>query len=213
MTTRSDPPTRTARRAETERRDAVYRAAMTLIAERGIDATRISDIGRLAGMSAGHVMYYFGTKERLLLETLRWSEAELGAIRAAALRHGRAGWPKLRHFTDIYLPDGVADPRWMLWIETWRIRAADLSAPLDALERRWRDDLEHIVRDGAGRGIFREVAVDDFAIRYIALLDGLAIEIVEGIRDRRSVLAIAERGARIELEPRASGPAAPGRHG
>jgi AcrR family transcriptional regulator len=201
MTDRSDPPTRPTRRAETERRDAVYRAAMTLIAERGIDAARISDIGRRAGMSAGHVMYYFGTKERLLLETLRWSEAELGAIRAVALRHGRAGWPKLRHFTHIYLPDGVADPRWILWIETWRNRVGDLSAPLGELERRWREDVEHIVREGIERGIFREVTVEDFAIRYIALLDGLAIEVVEGVRDLQSVLAIAERGARIELAP------------
>jgi AcrR family transcriptional regulator len=174
---------------------------MTLIAERGIDAARISDIGRRAGMSAGHVMYYFGTKERLLLETLRWSEAELGAIRAVALRHGRAGWPKLRHFTHIYLPDGVADPRWILWIETWRNRVGDLSAPLGELERRWREDVEHIVREGIERGIFREVTVEDFAIRYIALLDGLAIEVVEGVRDLQSVLAIAERGARIELAP------------
>lgn len=186
---------------------------MTLIAERGIDATRISDIGRRAGMSAGHVMYYFGTKERLLLETLRWSEAELGDIRAAALRHGRAGWSKLRHFTDIYLPDGVADPRWILWIETWRSRAGDIAAPLDELERRWRDDLGHLVGEGIGRGIFRDVDVDDFAVRYIAMLDGLAIEIVEGVRDRKSVLAIAERGARIELASGLGGQATPTRRG
>ena len=106
------------RRAELERRDAVYRAAMTLIAERGIDATRVADIGRRVGMSPGHVLYYFGTKERLLVDTLRWSEGDLGDQRRAAMRHGRPGWPKLRRFTDIYLPDGTSDPRWRLWIET-----------------------------------------------------------------------------------------------
>lgn len=190
------------RRTETERRDAVYRAAMALIAERGIGGTRVADIGRRVGMSPGHVLYYFGTKERLLLETLRWSEGELGGLRAAASRLGRAGWPKLRRFVDIYLPEGPSDPRWALWVEVWgRIRQGDLAGDLAELERRWRDDCAVIVREGAGRGAFRDVDAEDFAVRFVALLDGLSIGLLEGVRDRTDVMRIAERGARVELEP------------
>lgn len=208
----SGEPVRSVRRirpAETERRDAVYRAAMTLIAERGIEATRITDIGRRVGMSAGHVMYYFGTKERLLLETLRWSEDQLRSMREAALRHGRAGWPKLRRFSDVYMPDDAADPRWRLWIETWRGRAGDVTGSLAEFERRWQDDCERILAEGIDRGVFRPVDVVDVAVRYIALLDGLSIEIIEGTRPRDQAMALAERGARVELEPAGAGGARP----
>ena len=50
------------------------RAAAELIAERGFSETRIADVARGSGASPALVIYYFGTKDSLLTEALRWSE-------------------------------------------------------------------------------------------------------------------------------------------
>ena len=49
-------------------------AAIAVIAAKGLATTRIADIADRAGMSTGHVMYYFGTRIALssrLCDTLR----------------------------------------------------------------------------------------------------------------------------------------------
>ena len=53
-------------------RDRVLQASLDLITEVGIDQVRLAEIARRAGMSSGQVMYYFTTKEQILLETLAW---------------------------------------------------------------------------------------------------------------------------------------------
>jgi AcrR family transcriptional regulator len=194
---------RPARGAEIQRRDAVCRAAMGLIVERGIERVRVADIARQVGMSAGHVLYYFGTKDRILLETLRWSEYELSAARTPMLRLGRPGWPKLRRYVDLYLAEGPSDPRWTLWLETWkRTRTGDLAQGFAELEAMWRADLASLITEGVASGVFPPLDVEDFSIRFMALLDGLSIPVLEGVRDRKEIVETALRGARIELEPK-----------
>ncbi len=185
-----------------DRRDAVLRAAMGLIVERGVERVRVVDIGREVGMSPGHVLYYFGTKERILLETLRWSENEISEARGPALRRGRTGWPRLRRYVDLYVAEGPSDPRWALWLETWRrTRSGDLARSLTELEAAWLADLSTVLTAGTESGAFRPVDHGDFALRFMALLDGLSILVLEGVRDRREVIDIALRGARVELAP------------
>src|SRR3954466_11032436 len=56
------------------RRDQMLAAAATLIAERGFSDTRIADVAARVGASPPLVVYYFGTKDKLLTEALRYSE-------------------------------------------------------------------------------------------------------------------------------------------
>jgi AcrR family transcriptional regulator len=56
------------------RRDQMLAAAAELIAERGFGETRIADVAARVGSSPALVIYYFGTKDTLLTEALRWSE-------------------------------------------------------------------------------------------------------------------------------------------
>ena len=57
------------------RREQMLRAAAELIGERGFSETRIADVARRAGASPALVIYYFATKDQLLTEALRFSEA------------------------------------------------------------------------------------------------------------------------------------------
>src|SRR2546422_8347019 len=62
------------RKLSDARRKQILRAAVRVISERGLCDTRISDIAERAGASAALVIYYFGTKDRLLAAALAYSE-------------------------------------------------------------------------------------------------------------------------------------------
>ena len=59
-----------------QRREQMLRAAVEVICERGFSDTRISDVAQRAEASPALVIYYFGTKDGLLTEAMRWSEDE-----------------------------------------------------------------------------------------------------------------------------------------
>ena len=52
--------------------EALVRAAYRLIASKGIERTTLQDIADAAGVSKALAVYYFKTKENLLLATIRW---------------------------------------------------------------------------------------------------------------------------------------------
>ena len=159
-------------------RDRVLQASVDLIAEAGIDQVRVAKIARRAGMSPGQVMYYFTSKENILLEALAWLEHEDTRRRRAALRRIDGGWRQLARFVDLFLPASPVDPSWLLWIEAWA-RAPhnpEVSSFLDELMLPWREDLAQIVERGVQQGVFRPLdAIGDFTIRFCALLDGLGV--------------------------------------
>jgi AcrR family transcriptional regulator len=65
--------------SKSERREALVRAAIDVIAEKGLSGTRVADTGERAGMSAGHVLYCFDGKADLFSRALRTIENELRA--------------------------------------------------------------------------------------------------------------------------------------
>src|SRR5215467_11191997 len=96
-------------------RGRVIEAAISAIAEVGVDALRMSDIADRAGMTPGHILYYFGRKDQILIETLRWSEHDLAEHRREVLSRLPDPRKRLRTFVDHYLPSGTEDSRWELW--------------------------------------------------------------------------------------------------
>lgn len=158
-------------------------AAMATIAERGLAELTIAGLGRQVGMSSGHVLYYFGSKDELLLQTLEWSEEQLAAERRRVLGSPTAPRERLDAVIDLYLPDGRRDPRWTLWSEIWnRTTAAEevLRRQLD-LELVWHRDLVALLAEGISRGDFRPLDPERFTVRLRALLDGFGVPLVIGL--------------------------------
>ena len=91
-------------------RDRILKAALDLITEAGIDQVRLAGIAQRARMSTGQVMYYFISKEHILLETLGWQEHQDTEARRAALAKITGAWRQLDRFIGHYLPDGPTDP-------------------------------------------------------------------------------------------------------
>ncbi|MFE3325528.1 TetR/AcrR family transcriptional regulator [Streptomyces sp. NPDC059176] len=165
-------------------REEVLAAAMATIAERGLDGLTMAGLGREVGMSSGHLLYYFRTKDELLLQTLEWSEGRLGAERSALLSGLGPVRDRLDAYVDLYVPDGPRDPHWTLWLEVWnRSQNAgdDARARQAAIERAWHRDLVALLAEGISRGEFRAVDPDRCAARFRALLDGFSVHVAVGI--------------------------------
>lgn len=174
-------------------REEVLATAMSMIAERGLEKLTMAGLGREVGMSSGHLLYYFGSKDELLLRTLEWSEGRLGAERARLLTGPGTAPERLAAYVDLYVPDGHRDPHWTLWLEVWnRSQNADAAARerQAAIEGAWHRDLVALIAEGVSRGEFRPVDADRFATRLRALLDGFSIHVAIGLRgtDREHVL-------------------------
>ncbi|MDG9711649.1 TetR/AcrR family transcriptional regulator [Streptomyces sp. DH10] len=176
-------------------REDVLAAAMEMIAERGLEKLTMAALGREVGMSSGHLLYYFGSKDELLLRTLEWSEGRLGAERGRLLTRAATARERLDAYVDLYVPDGHRDPHWTLWLEVWN-RSQSAATDAEARDRQaaiegvWHRDLVALLAEGISRGEFRRVDPDRFAARLRALLDGFAIHVAIGLRgtDRAQVL-------------------------
>ncbi|MEU5773753.1 TetR/AcrR family transcriptional regulator [Streptomyces venezuelae] len=166
-------------------REDVLAAAMEMIAERGLEKLTMAALGRAVGMSSGHLLYYFRTKDELLLRTLEWSEGRLGAERGRLLARQGTARERLDAYVDLYVPDAVGDPHWTLWLEVWN---RSLNADEEgrdrqaAIEGAWHRDLVALLAEGVSRGEFRAVDPDRFASRLRALLDGFSIHVAIGLR-------------------------------
>src|SRR5438876_4612 len=134
-----------------DRREQMLRAAIDVIAERGFPETRIADVGRRVGASSALVIYYFGTKDRLLTEALRYSEDVFYAEVARRLDAIDGARDKLEALVRMSYstepPDGMAGS-WSLWPDLWAqaVRHPEVSRDREELDQRWRDKVAEIVR-------------------------------------------------------------------
>lgn len=187
--------TRPHRRLERPR-EQVLAATLEMVAEQGLAKVTMAALARRLGTSGGHLLYYFGTRNGLLLETLRWSEHEYAVERrpildAAAGRDGATApdLDALVAFAGVYLPVDERDPRWLLWLELWARAAYDpeLAAAQRELDDGWHQDLVALL-PAVLPGL---EDVDGASVRLRAMWDGFAIAIVTGggKRLREEVLA------------------------
>jgi AcrR family transcriptional regulator len=185
-------------------RERVLQAAVDLITEAGIDRVRVAEIARRAGMSSGQVMYYFTSKEHILLEALAWRDYQDIQRTRDSLAKITGAWRQLERYIGFYLPTSSADPAWILWIEAWA-RAPhnrQVGQFLEELHALWREELAAIVARGVEEGTFAPpAAIDDFTLRFAALLDGFAILRLRHLHQpsRKRLTELAMSTARAEL--------------
>ncbi len=187
------------------RRRRVLEASVAAIAETGVEDLTLADIATRAGMSPGHMLYYFGSKDRILTETLTWSEHDLAATRQARLREQPTGPGALRWFVDLYLPAGSRDPRWNLWAQLLARPPADPAeaAALDGLSDLWRADLEGLLSAIEDRGRRSRAAR-----QACYLLDGIAMDLIAGTAGiaRPAAVELAVAGIEALAAPEARQP-------
>ena len=165
-----------------QRRQQMLSAAAELIAEQGFSETRIADVARRVGASPSLVIYYFGTKDKLLTEALRYSEETFYVACADMLATTSALRERLEKLVRLTcVPDGddQVPGAWGLWFDLW---AQAFRHPLVAkdrldLDKRWRSTIAGVVADGIAANEIGAVDALDFAIAWAVLLDGLSIQV------------------------------------
>jgi len=162
------------------RRPAILAAAAAVISERGLAATRISDVADRAGTSAPGVLYWFETKDQLLAEALTFADDRFYASLTRELARLPTATARLERLVALWPSEG--DVETALWMELW-VRALhdpDLNATRERLDRRWREQIAAIVREGQALGEFGPAEPDEVALVLGALMDGFAIQIALG---------------------------------
>ena len=182
------------------RRPAILTAAAEVISERGVQNTRISDVAERAGTSAPGVLYWFPTKDELLAEALVFSDDRFYDSLTSELEGFGTATDRLSRLVELWPAEG--DGETVLWMELWvrALRDPKLAATRERLDRRWRDAIADIVRDGQATGEFGGDDADDLALLLGAVMDGFAIQLALGDPAvttevvRRHCLALAMRG-------------------
>jgi len=168
-----------------DRREQMLRAAIEVIGERGFPETRISDVGRRVGASSALVIYYFGTKDRLLTDALRYSEdlfyTEV-AERLAAIEGAKDKLEALVRMSCNNESMGGLPGSWVLWLDLWAqaVRHPEVSRHREELDQRWRTQIADIVRLGQVSAEFDDIDADEFALLFSSLLDGLVVQVALG---------------------------------
>lgn len=171
-------------RAE-DRRAQILDAATAVIFERGLADSRIADVAERAGVSAGLVLYYFESKERLLTEALAHLNDRFYLQVSRDMRDLPTARAKLERLIDLSVPgllEGDDDRRdeWALWMEVWgrALRDPQMAKEREVLDRRWRETMATVIRDGQESGEFPAADAEELALRLTAVMDGLSVQVV-----------------------------------
>jgi len=202
------------------RREQMIRAALEVIHERGFPDTRIADVAQRAGVSPALVIYYFGTKDSLLTDAMRFSEDafyDLGARRMAALDTAQERLEAIVALTCLPSEETGIGDSWTLWLDLWAqaARHPAVARVREEFDEHWRETLRTIVAEGQASGEFGAIDADDFAVGFSALLDGLAIQIaledpaVDGKRAFELSMRVAAAELGFEWSPGRQGSTSP----
>lgn len=168
-----------------DRHQEILEAAARVITDRGLGETRISDIAERCGVSPGLILYYFESKDRLLVEALTYANDKYYLAQARDLRRLSTARERFERLVDLSVPGLLPDyerlEEWALWIEIWvrALRDPALAKEREVLDRRWRQSIADIIRRGRDTGEFPEGPdPDELGMQIGALIDGLAIQVL-----------------------------------
>lgn len=163
------------------RREQMLTAAASVIAERGFDDTRIADVAERVGASPALVVYYFGTKDKLLTEALRYSEQSFYSAAEEMLATDAGIVQRLETlvaWTCLPEEQEQSPGTWGLWFDLWAqaFRHPEVKKDRLELDQNWRSMIARVVGEGVDAGEIEALDVEQFAIAFTALLDGLSIQ-------------------------------------
>ena len=173
-----DPP----RELPGEKASLIVEAMRSSVAARGIAGSTFDHVAREAGVSRGLLHYYFGTKERLLVEVVR-RECDVTRQR---LERGVSGADSVddvlaalvQSFED-FIGEGPSHVVTFYEILTLAQRNHEIAAELAELGRQVRAHLGDLLRAKADAGVLSLAADPEAAAGLLmALADGLTVRML-----------------------------------
>ena len=157
----------------------IVEAMRASVAARGIAGSTFDHVAREAGVSRGLLHYYFGTKERLVVEVVRRECQVRGELLQRAVAGARGAdeliGALVRSFEEV-LGDGSSEVVMYYELLTLAQRNDEIAAELAELARTLRLTLADALRAGSQAGVFAlEADPGDVATFLLALADGVMI--------------------------------------
>ena len=169
----------TAKELSSDKAARIVEAMRASVAARGIAGSTFDHVAQQAGVSRGLLHYYFGSKERLLLEAVRReSEVRLERIEQAieaAVDTEDVLAALVRAYQD-FLGEGPTTPVMLYEVLTLAQRNEEIAAELASLGRRTRAHLSDALARKRGEGVLAlRVDPELAALFMFALADGVTL--------------------------------------
>jgi AcrR family transcriptional regulator len=187
-----------------EKAQRIIDAMRASVAERGIAGSTFEHVAREAGVSRGLLHYYFGTKERLLVEVIRRDTD----LRVDRLDQGLAPTQSVDQVIDAMvasLKDTLDnEPEYFLILFelfTALRRAPDIEREIAEMSTRTREHVAQILRNKEREGVLKLRSDPEAVVDYLfATADGYAFQVLTNpSHDHAPTLAVAVAAARYML--------------
>ena len=189
------------RKLDGEKALRIVAAMRSSVAKRGAAGSTFDVVARDAGVSRGLLHYYFGSKERLLVEVVR---GDCNA-RIAALEENLAGASSIDEIVgtlvaslEAFVEDEPGTQAVLWEMVSLSRHSEEIRAELAELYRRWRDHLAEVLRAKEREGVVSlDVDPESVASVLFALGDGLGLQLAsDPAWDGEGSLAVGMRAAR-----------------
>jgi AcrR family transcriptional regulator len=196
------------------RREAIVRAALDVISERGFQDTRLTDIAERAGTSAPAVLYHFKAKDEILDAVVSLVEDRFYEGIEAKLEQEVGPMARLVRLLQSAARDDDEEETvtmWKMWLEIWTraLREPHTARTRQQLDRRWRAALSDTIAEAQRAGELPASAQPaQVALMLASLMDGLAVQFalgdaeVSAERMTETLMFAAEAALGCELAPR-----------
>lgn len=170
------------RRLEGEKAQRIIAAMRASVAKRGAAGSTFDHVAREAGVSRGLLHYYFGSKERLLVEVVR-ADCEVRIQRIERQLDGAttvddviaALVTGLEEFIDDDQPTGAAA---ICELVTASRDSEEIRAEIAQLYRRWREHLGASLRQKEQEGVVKLKAEPEVVASVLfSLADGFGLQV------------------------------------
>lgn len=157
----------------------VLRHAYHLISERGVHAVSLEDIAAEAGVSKGILLYYFKTKENLVLATMRWALSATAERIRGAMTGAHTPEAKVLAMIDaIWVRAEINRAFYLTYLDlAGRAARTESFTELSATFHSIVDALyAEAVQDGVEAGAFEVESVEEAATVVRGIIDGLFLQ-------------------------------------
>jgi len=192
------------RRLDGDRAQRIVTAMRDSVGARGAAASTFDVVARDAGVSRGLLHYYFGTKERLLVEVVRRDcDVRIEALDAGLEQAGTVEEivATLVASLQAFVESERGSQAVLYEILSVSRHSDDIRSELADLYRRWRQHLAVALAEKQREGVVRlDAAPEPVASLLFALGDGLGMQLIsDPTWESAPSLAVAECTARRVL--------------
>jgi AcrR family transcriptional regulator len=170
------------RRLEGDKAQRIVAAMRVSVGTRGAAASTFDQVAREAGVSRGLLHYYFGSKERLLVEVVRHDAAERNRSMDERLTQAHSADDVVQALVvglEEFLEDDAGGQAVIYEILSASRHSDEIRAELAELYRQWRERLAGWLRTKEREGVIR-LQADPEAVASIlfSLGDGFGIQVL-----------------------------------